>query len=235
MKIDIESIKDAVYEFEGLLELADLREDKLAALLPLMKNKLDVINSLFNDIESDEENDNESDEDSEIELNEENDIEEEEFEEKPLFDESDVEYHKDVIEEEVEEAESELYQIDRMEDNENESLTTTIVNDEDYVDDSESNWNVIPVIKDEDDEEEVTVKVKNVAVSKPAFCINDRFRFRRELFNNSDADFNAAMDLVTTMDDYEEAEDYFIGALGWDMEKPEVADFMAIIQNYFDK
>ncbi|MDE5868887.1 MAG: hypothetical protein K2H18_01530, partial [Muribaculaceae bacterium] len=51
MKIDIESVKDAVYELEGLLELAELRDDKLTALLPLMRNKLDIINSLFKDVE----------------------------------------------------------------------------------------------------------------------------------------------------------------------------------------
>lgn len=69
---------------------------------------------------------------------------------------------------------------------------------------------------------------------KPAFCINDRFRFRRELFNNSDKDFSRAMDLVATMESYDEAEEYFLSELGWDMENKEVADFMAIIEKYFE-
>lgn len=69
---------------------------------------------------------------------------------------------------------------------------------------------------------------------KPAFCINDRFRFRRELFNNSDKDFSRTMDLVATMESYDEAEEYFISELGWDMENKEVADFMAIIEKYFE-
>lgn len=70
---------------------------------------------------------------------------------------------------------------------------------------------------------------------KPAFCINDRFRFRRELFGDSDADFSSAMDLVATMDNYEEAEEYFIEELGWDSEDPNVADFLAIIERYFTR
>ena len=119
--------------------------------------------------------------------------------------------------------------------------------DEDVViknDDDEEEVDYEPVFiaheSDEDEESEAAKDLHNKKMTdpnapKPAFCINDRFRFRRELFNNSDSAFNSAMDLVATMDDYEEAEDYFIGDLGWDLEKPEVMDFMAIIRNYFEK
>lgn len=65
------------------------------------------------------------------------------------------------------------------------------------------------------------------------FSINDRFRFKRELFGNSDADFNNTLALVASMEDYEEAEDYFAGELQWDKSRVEVADFLEILKKYF--
>lgn len=69
---------------------------------------------------------------------------------------------------------------------------------------------------------------------KPVFSINDRFRFRRELFSNSDRDFNDALDMLASMDCYEEAENYFYNNLEWDMENPEVCAFMDIVARYFE-
>ncbi len=45
------------------------------------------------------------------------------------------------------------------------------------------------------------------------FTINDRFRFKRELFNNSDINFNETLARVASMEGYEEAEDYFVDEL----------------------
>lgn len=67
----------------------------------------------------------------------------------------------------------------------------------------------------------------------PAFCLNDRYRFRRAIFGGSDAEFNATMDRVATLDGFDEAEDFFYGDMGLDAEDPEVAEFMEIIRNYF--
>ncbi|MDE6256262.1 MAG: hypothetical protein K2M39_08740 [Muribaculaceae bacterium] len=246
MKIDIEGIKDAVYEFEGLLELAELREDKLQALLPLMKNKLDIINSLFNDSVEDDD----LQEDAEEEEMDDQEIgETAETEETEKIAESD---DKEIIEEP--QTETEHYGSDFsasrdvvVKNDDDEDVVVKNDDDEDVViknDDDEEESDYEPVFialeSDEDEESETAQDLHNKKMTdpnapKPAFCINDRFRFRRELFNNSDSAFNAAMDLVATMDDYEEAEDYFIGDLGWDLEKPEVMDFMAIIRNYFEK
>ena len=66
------------------------------------------------------------------------------------------------------------------------------------------------------------------------FSINDRYRFRRELFNGSDVDFNTTLSLVASMDDYEEAEDYFLDELQWDDKSPDVIDFLEILKNYFN-
>lgn len=239
MSIEIEAIKDAVYELEGLLELAELREDKLPALLPLMKNKLKLINTLF--------------EDSKIDDPSEEDVFPEEIEDAiPTENEtpaSEEEKLEETVEESVEEPENPFL---------SEKVEEIATVEEDYTPDfSSSSDEALFVAEgaDEDDliysapeetkeevKEEVKEDVKRTVrpavdpnAPKPAFCINDRFRFRRELFGNSDAAFNSAMDLVATMDDYQEAEDYFLADLGWDTEKPEVMDFMAIIRTYFEK
>lgn len=65
------------------------------------------------------------------------------------------------------------------------------------------------------------------------FSINDRYRFRRELFENSDADFNTTLALVASMESYEEAEDYFTNEREWDPAVPAVADFLEVIRKYF--
>ncbi|MCH5241603.1 MAG: hypothetical protein J1F67_04160 [Muribaculaceae bacterium] len=68
---------------------------------------------------------------------------------------------------------------------------------------------------------------------KLVFSINERFRFRKELFDNSDADFNTSLALVASMDNFEEAEDYFINEEGFDTNNPVVKEFMNIIKKYF--
>lgn len=72
-------------------------------------------------------------------------------------------------------------------------------------------------------------------MGRPVFSINDRFRFRRELFGNSDRDFNASLDLLCTMETLDEAENYFYNDLEWDPDQPCVKDFMSIVERYFKK
>lgn len=83
----------------------------------------------------------------------------------------------------------------------------------------------------------ITVDVKlaqqNSKDLKKAFTINDRFRFKRELFGNSDNDFVDAINLVSAMQSLTEAEEYFYEDLGWDSESEEVQEFMSIIINHF--
>ena len=68
---------------------------------------------------------------------------------------------------------------------------------------------------------------------KPAFCLNDRFRFRRALFGGSDTEFSGVMDYIATLTGFEEAEEYFYGELGFEPDNEDVVDFMEIIKNYF--
>lgn len=66
-----------------------------------------------------------------------------------------------------------------------------------------------------------------------AFSLNDRFRYRRELFSNSEVEMRNTLNIVEAMQSYAEAEDYFYGDLEWDSESTEVKDFMTIIKNHF--
>lgn len=66
------------------------------------------------------------------------------------------------------------------------------------------------------------------------FTINDRYRFRRELFSNNEHDFVDNLNLVQAMSCYEDAEDYFYNDLQWDSESEDVVEFMSIIFRYFN-
>ena len=93
--------------------------------------------------------------------------------------------------------------------------------------------------KPADDEEEQDLRVDEILhrnLSKDlrkAVSLNDHFRFRRELFSNSDPEMTETLNLVETMASYQEAEEYFYNDLGWDPDNEDVADFMAIIKKHF--
>lgn len=86
------------------------------------------------------------------------------------------------------------------------------------------------------DEAEGTRRSLNDATARGrlVFSLNDRFRFRRSLFNGDDALFTAALGEVAALENYYEAEDYFYGTLQWQADNQEVVDFMHIIQRYFE-
>ncbi len=67
-----------------------------------------------------------------------------------------------------------------------------------------------------------------------AFSLNDRFRFRRELFGNNDAMMDDALRRVQDMENYAQAERYFLQDLGWDADDATVAEFLAIVRNHLD-
>lgn len=65
------------------------------------------------------------------------------------------------------------------------------------------------------------------------FTLNDRFRFKRELFGNSDEVFNKTLSNVAMFDSYEEAENYFLSDLQWNAERGEVKEFLDILRKYY--
>ena len=69
--------------------------------------------------------------------------------------------------------------------------------------------------------------------NKPAFSVNDRFLYSRELFGGKLEDFERAMNEVAALENYEEAEEYFYAEWDFDPENPVVEDFMLRISRYF--
>ncbi len=67
------------------------------------------------------------------------------------------------------------------------------------------------------------------------FTINDRYRFRRELFGNSDTDMADTLNMIEAMGNMAEAQDYLYSDLEWDAETDEVKEFVEIIQRYFNE
>lgn len=66
-----------------------------------------------------------------------------------------------------------------------------------------------------------------------AFTLNDKFRFRRELFENDNDRFREALRMIEAMSDYDEALTYMRDDLGWDMDADAAQDFAAIVANHF--
>lgn len=88
-------------------------------------------------------------------------------------------------------------------------------------------------IEETESQEPASGKALDSQRGKLVFSINDRFRYRKELFDNSDADFNNTLVLVASMESYEEAEDYFINEEGFELSNPVVVEFLEVIKKYF--
>lgn len=66
-----------------------------------------------------------------------------------------------------------------------------------------------------------------------AFTLNDKFRFRRELFGNNDTLFAETLSALDSMRDIDEASEYISNTLGLDTDNEHVADFLAIVANHY--
>ncbi len=67
-----------------------------------------------------------------------------------------------------------------------------------------------------------------------AFTINDKFRFKRELFGNSDAQYVETIDVLSAMTSLDEIEEYIYDDLEWDRDNEDVKAFIEVITNYFN-
>lgn len=190
---EIKNLKDKIYELEGLLELAQLREEKIDELAPLIEARLAGLRANGTD------GSNVPNEPNSISSKDSKDIQSPIRTEITEFSDTlDFAEEPEKTAEDTEKSEEEPKNID-------------------------------------EEPTSVSAKPKSGGTGrKPAFCLNDRFRFRRELFSNSDSEFSEALGRVACMESYDEAEDYFIGSLGWDPENPEVVDFLEIIRIYFE-
>ena len=66
-----------------------------------------------------------------------------------------------------------------------------------------------------------------------ALSINDRFRFKRNVFNDSEALMEQTFDRIERMSSEQQARDYLINILHRDENDPDVADFLKIISSHF--
>lgn len=226
MEHSLNDILEKVYELEGLLLLARSREqDNIdASLRQLILAKGETIEALLGDTFAENEI-------SVVEMPE------------PESDEASIEINESLEDEvpaEPEGPENSYSLIDDDADADEDSGNHSY----EIPDDEDADVNLIEdadeeVVDEEDEDDDVPLTLdealqRNMSRDlRKAFSLNDRFRYRRELFANNDVEMNDTLNLVETMHSFSEAEDFFYGDLEWDKEAPEVIDFMNVIRNHF--
>lgn len=66
-----------------------------------------------------------------------------------------------------------------------------------------------------------------------ALSINDKFRFKRNVFNDSEALMEQTIDRIERLSSEQQARDYLINVLHRDENDPDVADFLKIVSSHF--
>lgn len=225
-KKELRDILDTVYELEGLLCLATSREDMPENLLGLIAKKSKVLayktEHFLTPIPSEGEKP-----DSIYEGGKETGI---------------YEITESEDEENLKEELSDIFEYEYTDNNESEfsekkdfpevyshSTNEELVEADLYQPEADLIENNINLSKEDLSENETAPRGKLV------FSINDKYRFKRELFANSALDFNTTLAVVASMENFEEAEDYFLNELQFDPSKGVVNDFLEIIRRYFSK
>lgn len=208
-KEDLDKLLDNIYELEGLVHLALNRDDNPASLPELICRKGEELCRLAKKTAGAEESDKDS-------------VWDAAYSQEPLQEEP-----VEITDEPVEITDE---PVEIPEEAKDEPVETYAVETEEA-----------PVVVEEREEvmeEAVNTVAQPAPMAEPrgrlVFSINDRYRFKKELFGGSDAEFNTTLALVASMEGYDEAEDYFLGELQWDPRKPEVSDFLEIIKRYFN-
>ncbi len=74
---------------------------------------------------------------------------------------------------------------------------------------------------------------KNLSDFRKAFSLNDRFRFRRELFGGDEEKMNKAIADLNDIRSYEDSVAYLNDRLKWNVEDEAVADFLKLLEKRF--
>lgn len=74
---------------------------------------------------------------------------------------------------------------------------------------------------------------QNLSDFRKAFSLNDRFRFRRELFAGDEERMNRAINDLNELHSYEESVSYLHNELNWNIEDIAVADFIKLLEKRF--
>ncbi|MDE6268008.1 MAG: hypothetical protein K2M04_02880 [Muribaculaceae bacterium] len=81
--------------------------------------------------------------------------------------------------------------------------------------------------------EEVSEMKIDGAKLRKYFTLNDRFRYRRELFGGSDVAYKAGIALIASMKSIDDVKHYLTFDLGLAADSQEVADFIELVTPYF--
>lgn len=74
---------------------------------------------------------------------------------------------------------------------------------------------------------------KSLSDFRKAFSLNDRFRFRRELFGGDESKMNKALTDLNNVQTLEDSVKYLINVLNWNVEDEAVADFIKLLEKRF--
>lgn len=74
---------------------------------------------------------------------------------------------------------------------------------------------------------------KQLADFRKAFSLNDRFLFRKELFEGDDDKMNQAISDLNQMQTYNQSILYLKEVLAWNMEDAQVGDFVKLLEKRF--
>lgn len=74
---------------------------------------------------------------------------------------------------------------------------------------------------------------KNLSDFRKAFSLNDRFRFRRELFGGDEGRMNKAISDLNDISSYEDSITYLNNKLNWNIEDESVVDFIRLLEKRF--
>lgn len=246
-------------EIEGLLSLISTREDTTPDVVyAMLKEKVSALEASVSNLEKSEglyggasECPDQTDYDEAIASSAELEESEDAFEEPESSD-----IASDEPADENEDIEVELVYTDDIPEETNESdllvdspsdfipledVSESFEEDKEFVDEAEINTEksfmkdpepseTEPVDAEDDEEPESTPVLSDKFAE---FTLNDKFRFRRELFGNSDIDMNEALDVVNAMTSREEVEDYFYNDMCWDPNNDDVKDFIRIVTAKF--
>lgn len=249
-------------EIEGLLSLISTREDTTPDVVyAMLKEKVSALDASVSTLEKSEglyggtsECPDQTEYDEAIASSAELEESEDAFEEPESSDSSDI--ASDEPADENKDIEVELVYTDDIPEETNESdllvdspsdfipledVSESFEEDKEFVDEAEINAEknfmknpepseTEPVDAEDDEEPESTPVLSDKFAE---FTLNDKFRFRRELFGNSDIDMNEALDVVNAMTSREEVEDYFYNDMCWDPNNDDVKDFIRIVTAKF--
>ena len=255
--MDYQKLTQLTTELEGLL-LALANQDN-EHRRNLIKVKFDELTVLMNDLTASFETpqssmDNEDTRQSTttpVEETEDSEVKLQEAEDAEVEDETQI--ASEIISHEESETEAEAEAELEPEDDEivaitfDEELPSDMepISDQDEVILSDSDESMEPLTIEEDDAQSTlqanqpTERVDEMLARREAmnlkkiFTLNDKFRFRRALFNQDDNFFGQVLEELATLPTYADACGHVVDKYSWRLDNPDVEDFLSIIKPHY--